>query len=102
MRPGGRSDADPLTGRPCLSAGRKDRPARMKAVHALQYRCRVKGIRDVSDKMPGPRARKRRNSPKGRHEGIPAEEIPQEHGRPVTIWRGRYAENACLSTALPG
>ena len=29
----------------------------MKAVHALQYRCRVKGIQDVSDKMPGPRAK---------------------------------------------
>ena len=29
----------------------------MKAVHALQYRCRVKGIQDVSDTMPGLRAK---------------------------------------------
>ena len=63
MRPGGRSDADPLTGRPCLSAGRKDRPARMKAVHALQYRCRVKGIRDVSREMPGLGVWKQQKSP---------------------------------------
>lgn len=97
MRPGGRSDADPLTGRPCLSAGRKDRPARMKAVHALQYRCRVKGIRDVSREMPGLGVWKQQKSP---------EWAPRKSSRRSmdALSRSDAADEQKIrySTALPG
>lgn len=97
MRPGGRSDADPLTGRPCLSAGRKDRPARMKAVHALQYRCRVKGIRDVSREMPGLGAWKQQKSPEWapRKSSRRSMDAPSRSGA-ADEQKIRY------STALPG
>lgn len=97
MRPGGRSDADPLTGRPCLSAGRKDRPARMKAVHALQYRCRVKGIRDVSREMPGLGAWKQQKSP----EWAPRKSSRRSMDAPSRSDAADEQKIRC-STALPG